>query len=71
MFAFCDVEGDDSGNVKGSAGIDSTFAIAYGRWNLAWKHEKVALLEKGADPFTPGNLVPHAFTTGESEESNP
>ena len=67
VFAFCDVE---EGNVKDSAGIESAFAIAYGRWNLAWKHEKVALLEKGANPFTPGNLIPHNFTKLESD-SNP
>lgn len=47
--------------------IESTFAIAYGRWNMAWKHEKVAALVKGAyttgiDGQTPSVLLPSAFT---------
>lgn len=44
---------------------ESEFAIAYGRWNMAWKHEKVAALVKGAYTETasgyPSVLVPAAF----------
>ena len=48
---------------------ESEFAIAYGRWNMAWKHEKVAALIKGAytevETTTfdkvPSVLVPAAF----------
>lgn len=54
----------------------SEFAVAYGRWNMAWKHEKVEALIKGAYSEVettffdkvPSVLVPAAFkkyATGE------
>ena len=36
-------------------------AVVFGRWKMAWKGEKVAMLKKGVDPLTPGCLVPMAF----------
>ena len=48
----------------------SAGSIAYGRWNMAWKHEKVALLSAGKAALTPGVLIPHAFVDP-STQTNP
>ena len=67
----CELEGTDP-NVFAPCALDtaipSTFSIAYGRWNLAWKSEKVALIKAGNAPLSKGVLLPAAFTSAESSE---
>ena len=48
--------------------VDSAGSIAYGRWNLAWKSEKVALIKAGNTPLSKGVLLPAAFTSAEAAE---
>ena len=42
--------------------VDSEGSIAYGRWNLAWKSEKVALIKAGNTALSKGVLLPSGFT---------
>lgn len=72
VFTPCE-DGKFKGDGKRDTAATSLGSIAYGRWNMAWKHEKVAALEKGkyaevgADKI-PSVLLPAAFN---DPSSNP
>lgn len=42
--------------------VEADKAIAYGHWKMAWKSEKVAMLNAGKDPLEEGVCVPYGCT---------